>query len=81
MPYIMGNAPVFMIDGHQVLCDPDQYFVPDILVRNAVVVLFEGDMVINMHFGLLDFNVFKGMLRLQNSILYQTFVPFIPNSE
>ncbi len=67
LPHMMGNALLLVVNGHGVFRGPDQDFVLDIGVRDAVVVLLEGDMVVDVHFGPFDLDVFERPLwqRLQ----------------
>lgn len=54
-PPVAGHPPPLVEDLHDVGREPDLHFLRNQLVRGAVVVEVHGNVVIDIHFGLLPF--------------------------
>ena len=76
-----GNAPVFfgVVNIYRVCRGPKEHFLAGVAVRDTVVVLVEGDMVVDVHAHRFDFPVDEILCRerLQGAALHllETFPP------
>jgi len=68
--FVAGDPFLLGIDLDQALAGPDQHCFAGVLVRDAVVVFLEADVIVKMDFGLLDLEILKGIVgqRLQSGL-------------
>ena len=61
--HMAGDPLVLVIDLDETLAGPDQHCLAGVAVGDTVVMLFEGDMVVDVDFDLLDLQVVKRVCR------------------